>query len=341
MLVCWIHGPRDIRLETAPEPTPGPGEVLVKLGAAGICGGDLHYYQHGRAGAFVVREPLIPGHEASGTVVAVGKGVGHVKAGDRVAVSPSHACGKCEVCRAGRENLCTAMCFLGSASVFPHSKGFFRDYFVIGERQCFPVRTNVPLADLAFAEPLAVALHAVSRAGGVLGANVLITGSGPIGCVIAMAARLGGAVSVSCTDVLDGPLGAARAVGADEIIRADLAPERLAERRFDVAFEASGSVAALRNCVAGIKRGGVVMQVGTVPSEPVPILLNEIGIHEVDLRGTFRWGREFGWAVRYLEGGRVHVAPLLSGQFALRDAVAAFEAALDRSRNMKVQLIGA
>jgi L-idonate 5-dehydrogenase len=233
------------------------------------------------------------------------------------------------------------MYFLGSASVFPHSKGFFRDYFVVGEGQCFPVRTDVPLSDLAFAEPLAVALHAVSRAGGVLGANLLITGSGPIGCVIAVVARLGGAASVSCTDVLDGPLEAARAVGADEIIRADLAPERLAERRFDVAFEASGTVAALRNCFAAIKRGGVVLQVGTLPSEPVSIWLNEIGIHEVDLRGTFRWGREFGWAVRYLEGGRVCVAPLLSRQFPLTEAVAAFEAALDRSCNMKVQLVGA
>ena len=212
MLACRIHGEGDVRVEEQPQPAPGPGEVLLKLGAGGICGSDLHYWQHGRVGDFVVREPLIPGHEASATVAAVGADVTRAKPGDQVAVSPSHACGRCEACRGGRENLCRRMFFLGSASVFPHAQGFFREYFVLHERQCYPVAGEVPLAELAFAEPLAVALHAVNRGGNLLGASVLVTGAGPIGSLIVMAARLGGATHVACSDVLDRPLEIAAAV---------------------------------------------------------------------------------------------------------------------------------
>lgn len=339
MLACRIYGENDIRVEEVPQPAPGPGEVLLKLGAGGVCGSDLHYFQHGRVGNFVIREPLIPGHEASATVAATGADVTRVKAGDQVALSPSHACGRCEACRAGRENLCRQMFFLGSASVFPHAQGLFREYFVLAERQCYPVARDVSLAELAFAEPLAVALHAVNRAGNLLGASVLVTGAGPIGSLIVMAARLGGATHVACSDVLDRPLAVARQVGADEAIRADRTPQALAERRFDVALEASGNPAALRNCLAAVKRGGIVVQVGTQPHEPAPFPLNEVMVHELDLRGVFRWGREFDWAVRCLEARRLDVRPLLTGQFPLKDAPAAFAAAGDKSQHIKVQLV--
>ena len=341
MLVCRIHGARDLRVETMPEPTPGPGEVLLGLGAGGICGSDLHYFQDGRVASFVIREPLIPGHEASARVVAVGPGVTRVKPGDKVALSPSHACGRCEACRAGRENLCRQMFFLGSASVFPHAQGLFREYFVLGERQCYPVTGDVTLGELAFAEPLAVALHAVNRAGSLLGKDVLIMGAGPIGCLTVVAARFAGATRIVCSDVIDRPLETARAVGADGAIRADLTPEAFAERRFDAAFEAAGNPAALRNCVTAVKRGGVIVQVGFLPTDPTPYPLNEVMVHELDIRGSFRWAMEFDWAVRLLEARRVDLGPLLTGQFPLRDALAAFELAVDKSRSVKVQLTGA
>ena len=156
MLACRIHAKDDLRVEQADMPDAGPGEVLLKLGAGGICGSDLHYYFEGRNGSFVVREPLIPGHEASGIVVAVGAGVTRVKPGDKVAVSPSHACGHCQGCREGREQLCSNMKFLGSASLFPHVQGMFQEYFVMGERQCYPVGGDISLGELAFAEPLEI-----------------------------------------------------------------------------------------------------------------------------------------------------------------------------------------
>ena len=339
MLACRIHAKDDLRVEPQQLPAVGAGEVLLKLGAGGICGSDLHYYFEGRNGSFVVREPLIPGHEASAVVAAVGDGVTRVAVGDKVAVSPSHACGRCDYCRSGREHLCENMRFLGSASVFPHTQGMFREFFVMGERQCYPVAGDVSLGELAFAEPLAVALHAVNRGGDLLGKSVLVTGAGTIGCLTVLAARLAGAARVSVSDILDRPLEQARAVGADATLHAARDAEALRTPQFDVAYEVSGSFAALKTCVAAVKRGGVVVQVGTLPHEPLPFVVNDVMAKELDLRGAFRWGIEFDWAVRYLSTRRVDVRPLLSGQYPLADAVAAFHAAADKNRSTKVQLV--
>ena len=339
MLACTIHAKEDLRIESATTPDVGPGEVLVRLGAGGICGSDLHYYYEGRNGSFVIREPLIPGHEASGVVAAVGAGVTRVKVGDKVAVSPSHACGRCDYCRQGREQLCANMKFLGSASLFPHVQGMFREYFVMGERQCYPVAGDVSLGELAFAEPLAVALHALNRAGDLLGKSVLITGAGTIGCLTVMAARLAGAAQVTVSDVLDRPLAKAREVGADVTVRADRDAEALASPQFDAAFEVSGSFAALKTCVAAAKKGARIVQVGTLPHEPLPFVVNELMAKELDLCGAFRWGIEFDWAVRYLSACRVDVRPLLTGQFPLQDAVKAFALAKDKTQSTKVQVV--
>lgn len=341
MLACKIHAKDDLRVEADAMPVAGPGEVLLKLGAAGICGSDLHYYFEGRNGSFVVREPLIPGHEASAVVAAVGPGVTRVAPGDKVAVSPSHACGRCSYCRQGREQLCTNMKFLGSASLYPHVQGMFREYFVMGERQCYPVAADITLGELAFAEPLAVGLHAVNRGGDLLGKSVLVTGAGTIGCLTVMAARLAGAARITVTDVLERPLEQARAVGADATLHAVHDADDLARPQFDVAYEVSGNFNALKSCIAAVRRGGVVVQVGTLPHEPLPLVVNEIMGKELDLRGAFRWGIEFDWAVEYLSSRRVDVRPLLSGQYPLQDAVAAFHAAADKNRSTKVQVVAA
>ena len=339
MLACRIHAKDDLRVESQEMPAVGPGEVLLKLGAGGICGSDLHYFFEGRNGSFVVREPLIPGHEASGIVAAIGPGVTRVAVGDKVAISPSHACGRCSFCRQGREQLCENMRFLGSASVFPHVQGMFRDYFVMAERQCYPVEADVSLGELAFAEPLAVGLHAVKRGGELLGKSVLITGAGTIGCLTVLAARLAGAARITVSDILDRPLAQAKIVGADATLHAGRDAGALTRPQFDVAYEVSGSIKALTTCVAAVRRGGTIVQVGTLPPEPLPFVVNELMAKELDLRGAFRWGIEFDWAVDYLSSRRVDVRPLLSGQYPLTDAVDAFHAAADKNRSTKVQLV--
>ena len=339
MLACRIHAKEDLRIEPVAVPDAGPGEVLLRLGAAGICGSDLHYYFEGRNGNFVVREPLIPGHEASAVVAAVGEGVTRVKVGDKVAVSPSHACGRCDYCREGREHLCNHMRFLGSASRFPHVQGMFQEYFVMGERQCYPVEGDISLGELAFAEPLAVGLHGVNRGGDLLGKSVLITGAGTIGCLTVMAARLAGAKHIAVSDILDRPLSQAREVGADRTIRADGDAQALATPQFDVCFEVSGSFHALKSCVAAANRGATIVQVGTLPHEPLPFVINELMVKELDLKAAFRWGIEFDWAVEYISTRRVDVRPLLTGQYPLKDAVQAFNLAKDKTQSTKVQVI--
>jgi L-idonate 5-dehydrogenase len=338
-LACTIHAALDLRLEDETPRALGPTDVLLALGAGGICGSDLHYYKEGRVGAFVVKEPLVPGHEASGVVAAIGSAVTRVRPGDRVAINPSHPCGLCDYCHAGRGNLCRKMFFLGSASVFPHAQGMFRERFVMGERQLTPIaEPHISLGEIACAEPLSIGLHAVHRAGSVLGETVLVTGGGTIGCMSVIAARLAGAARVICCDVQDRALEMARTVGADEVIRSDrVAAADLAELA-DVAIEAAGAPAALATCLAAIKRGGRVIQVGTLPPE-LPFPANSLMARELDYRGAFRAHLEFDWAVQAIRTRRADVRPLITAQLPLSESKQAFELALDKTRSTKVQLV--
>ena len=343
MLECKVYGAEDLRVIEVATPEPGPGEVLVRLGAAGICGSDMHYYFHGRVGSFQIREPLTPGHEASGIVASVGSGVGRVKAGDRVAINPSRPCGHCAGCREGRENLCSNMRFLGSASVFPHVQGMFSEYFLMPERQCVPVTADVSMQEIAMSEPLSVALHSAHRAGNLLGKSVLITGSGTIGCMMVLAARLAGARHVTVTDVVDHPLTVARAVGADETVRIDRlgADTKLASLigEPDVAFEVSGATAALSACLETVRRGGTIVQVGTLPVEGMHMLANLVMQRELDLRGSFRFGNVFDHAVAAIESRRVDVRPVISASHPLSEAARAITLARDKTRSMKIHLV--
>ncbi|MCP5285221.1 MAG: L-idonate 5-dehydrogenase [Burkholderiaceae bacterium] len=338
-LTCRIHAAHDLRLEQLDTPALGPHDVRLQLGAAGICGSDLHYWQHGAVGAFKVREPLIPGHEASGVVDAIGSAVTRVQPGDRVAINPSHPCGHCDYCRSGRGNLCRTMFFLGSASVFPHAQGLFRDAFVMGEAQLTPItEPDISLGEIACAEPLSIGLHALHRAGPVLGETVFITGGGTIGCMTVLAARLAGAARVVVADVMDRPLEMARLVGADAVVRTDqVDPATLADTA-DVAVECAGHPSALATCLKAAKRGGRVMQVGTLPAE-IPFPANSIMARELDYRGVFRAHLAFDWAVQAIRSRRVDVRPLISAQLPLTDAADAFALAADKTRSTKVQLI--
>jgi len=337
-LACTLHGALDLRLEPREPRALGPHDVRVRLGAGGICGSDLHYYQHGRAGAFVIREPLVPGHEASGVVDAIGSEVTRVKPGDKVAIDPSHPCGRCDYCRAGRMNLCRTMVFVGSASVFPHAQGMFVEAFVMPERQLTAVpEGDVTLGELACAEPLSVGLHAVQRAGRVLGKRVLVTGGGTIGCMCAIAARLAGAAEVIVADVAERPLQMARSIGADRVVRSDTDAAGLGDG-FDIAIEAAGVAAALATCLAAVQRGGRIVQVGTLPAE-LPFPANSVMARELDYVGAFRANGEFDLAVLAIRSRRVDVRPLISAQLPLSRAQEAFELALDRSRSTKVQLV--
>jgi len=341
MRAVVIHAAHDLRVEESEPGTAGPGEVEVAVEAGGICGSDLHYFNHGGFGTVRLREPMILGHEVAGRIVALGQGVDGLAAGDRVAVSPSRPCGGCEYCLAGLPNQCLNMRFYGSAMPFPHIQGAFRQRLVALASQCHKVAEGVSIGEAALAEPFAVTLHAVARAGSLLDRRVLVSGCGPIGALAIIAARAHGAREIVVTDVVDGVLDFAQRIGADRIINVAREPEALAaysagKGSFDVQFEASGNERAVRSGLAVLRPRGVLVQLGLGGDIAIP--QNLIVAKEIEIRGTFRFHSEFGLAVDLINRRRVDLRPLVTATYPLEDAVTAFEVAGDRSRSMKVQL---
>jgi L-idonate 5-dehydrogenase len=344
MLSCVIHGAHDLRLENKDVPEPRSNEVLVRLGAGGICGSDLHYYHDGGVADFRIRQPMTLGHEVAGEVVQCGPDVSLVKPGDRVAVNPARYCGVCQQCRSGRGQLCTDVRFFGSAARFPHVQGGFAEFFVAAESQCVRLNADIPFPEVACAEPLAVVLHAINQAGSLNAKRVLITGAGPIGLLAGVAARFAGALEITITDRFASPLKLALELDLDYALNVAENPDALKEAvrergEFDVALEASGAVPAMLNCLESLGPGGRMVQVGMLSAAQLP--LGRILAKELELVGTFRFYREYTQAVLLLERGRINVQPLITHRLPLKSALDAFQVASDRSQAIKVSLVGA
>ncbi|CAB3807042.1 L-idonate 5-dehydrogenase [Paraburkholderia fynbosensis] len=344
MLAAVCHGKKDLRIEDVEDRVLAPNEVRARVAFGGICGSDMHYFHRGAVGDFAVREPLTLGHEISGVVVEVGADVKGLKPGTKAALDPSRPCLKCEYCRQGRMNLCSNMYFLGSAGRFPHVQGGFAQHLVLHEDQIIPVPDNTDLLALSCAEPLSVGLHAVARAGNLVGKRVIVTGSGPIGLLTMRAAKYAGAAEIVATDVEDPPLEVARTkMGAARAVNIAQDPEGLQQYEsvggyFDVAFEASGSPAALASLFKMVRRGGRIVQLGMLPPGATPIPVNMLQSREIDLVGAFRANGEFRLAVDLIVSGAIDVSPILSGTYPLADATTAFELAGDRTKVVKLHL---
>nr|WP_314365389.1 L-idonate 5-dehydrogenase [uncultured Achromobacter sp.] len=343
MLNCAIHGAQDLRLDVQAPEALGATQVRVAIKAVGICGSDLHYYRHGRVGDFVIREPLTPGHEASGQVLEVGAAVTAVKPGDRVALDPARTCGVCRYCRQGDSNHCEAVHFFGSASRYPHMQGAMREQVVVQDAQCLPVPDSLSFELAAFGEPLAVALHAVRSAGSLLGKSVMVVGAGPIGALILMAARLAGASQVTVVDIVDETLATCARVGATRTINAATDPgaiDALAAGKgtVDVCFEASGNYAGLANCIRVTRPRGVIVTVGTLNGSSEQCPFNQIMVKSLSVIGSFRFVDEYAWAVDYLSRGVLDVSPLLTAAVPVRNVHDAFALAADRHLAMKVMV---
>ncbi|MFO6464964.1 L-idonate 5-dehydrogenase [Jannaschia sp. KMU-145] len=341
MRAIVIHAARDLRIEDRADPgDPGPGQVRIAMAAGGVCGSDLHYFNHGGIGDTIrLREPMILGHEVSGHVESMGEGV-DLAVGDLVAVSPSRPCGACAYCLRGQPNHCLKMRFYGSAMPFPHIQGAFRQTLIAEAAQCAPAGDLSP-GEAAMAEPLAVCLHAVRQAGGLVGRSVLVTGCGPIGLLTILAARRAGADRIVATDLAAFPLEMARAAGADEVLnmaedRDALAPFAEGKGTMDVAFECSGAGPALAGAIAVLRPGGTLVQLGLGGDMNVPMQV--LTAKELSLRGSFRFHEEFHTGVSLMRKGLIDVAPLITHTLPLDDALAAFEVAGDRSQAMKAQI---
>ena len=341
-LAATLFGAEDLRLVEAPTGPLTPGMVRVRFGAGGICGSDMHYYRHGRTGDFVVKSPLVLGHEIAGEIVDIAADGWDLKIGDRVAVNPSRWCRHCARCQEGRPNLCENIYFMGSASKTPHMQGGFATYFDAIPAQCVKVSDSTPMAAAALAEPLAVCLHAISRASQVEGRKAIVFGAGPIGLLTLLAARLAGASEVAMIDVAAAPLAFAQRLGADHTVDISVGEGALKElakaRSFDLAFEVSGTASGLSSAISNVRRGGTVVQIGNLPGGQIPVPANAVMAKEIDLKGSFRFGEEFEQAVRLIDDRMIDVLAIVTSECPLSEATEGFRAAQDRSQNIKVVL---
>ncbi len=328
---CVAHGAGDLRVEERPDVAPGAGQVAVRIAYGGICGSDLHYYHDGGVGDFRIRQPLVLGHEVVGRISG-----GDLPAGTPVGIHPATPCGSCPECLQDQRNICAYSNYLGSAARDPHIQGGFVQELIVRADQVRVLPDELALRTAVLAEPLSVAIHAVRQAGegAVDGKRVLVTGAGPIGLLVVAALRQSGAREVIATDLQEAPLALAREVGATHTIRVGEAdwPDAI-----DVAIEASGTAGGLRTCLERVRRGGTVVQVGSLPGGDTAFPGSLLMTRELTLTGAFRFDHEFDTAIAWLAGG-LYVDPIVTHTFPLDDARAAFDLATDRTVASKVLL---
>jgi len=319
--------PGSIVLEQRPVPEPGPREVLVEISAVGVCGSDVHYYEHGRVGRHVVRAPLVLGHESAGRVAALGSDVTRHAVGDRVALEPGVPCGRCEQCRAGRYNLCPDVVFLAT----PPVDGAFAEYVAIHEDFAFALPDSLSDEAGALMEPLSVAIWACRKAGVSAGDRVLVTGAGPIGLLCQQAARAFGATSVEISDVSEPRLELARRTGATRTLRAG----RDAPAEADALIECSGHPDALMAGIAAVRPAGTAVVVGMGPGETAELPLALIQNREIWLTGTFRYAGTYPTAIALAAQGRVDLDAIVTGRFPLEQTERALRAGRDDPGSVK------
>lgn len=325
-----IRGKEDASVEVSPAPEPTDDQVRIRVRYVGICGSDLHYYFEGANGAFVVKEPLVPGHELSGVVDHDPRG--EWAPGTPVTVHPA-TFGPDKPGMEDLRHLRAGGSYLGSASTWPHTQGGLQEYLVVGRDMIRLLPADLDLRRAALAEPLAVGLHACTIAGDLTGRSVVVSGAGPIGLLVAYAARARGASRVAVSDVLEGPLSRAKALGFTETYRAG--EDALPAGEFDVAMECSGARSSIAACIDALKPRGVLAQVGMLPARPLELVLASLVSKELSWRGCFRFNDEIDEAVELLASSS-DVDAVISHVVPADSAVEAFAVAKDSNASGKV-----
>lgn len=332
------HAKGDLRVGPVPEPTPAADEAVIAIAYGGICGSDLHYWQHGAAGQSILREPMLLGHEIVGTVLEqAADGSGPV-AGTPVAVHPGTVIDDgLTPWPKDRGNLSPAGTYLGSAARLPHTQGGFARRVALPSRMLRALPDGADLRLAAAVEPATVAWHGVGRAGDVRGRSALVIGAGPIGLLAIAVLRHHGAGRITAVDLAEAPLERARMLGADATLSAtDRAGiEAVAA---DVVIEASGSVPGLDSAIAGAIRGGTVVLLGLQRSGEIPVQMATAITRELTLTGSFRFDEEIDEVIAAIADGSLQVEPVLTHEFAVEDALEAFATALDATASAKVLL---
>jgi L-iditol 2-dehydrogenase len=317
MRAAVLRGIRDVVIEERPTPSAGPGEVLVQVTAVGICGSDVHYYEHGRIGEAVVESPLVLGHEAAGRIVAVGKGVAPDRVGSRVALEPGVGCRRCDYCHQGRYNLCPDMRFFAT----PPIDGALCEYVVLPADHAYDVPDRMSDDAAALVEPLSVALwaHRTARLGA--GSSVLIAGAGPIGLLVTQVSAALGAAEIVVSDVDSGRLELARSFGATTVLDAT---RPAGEPAVDAFIECSGAPAAVRSGIPRVRPGGTAVLVG-MGADELTLPLSLVQRREITVTGIFRYANTWPTGIALAGRGLVDLDGLVTGHVDLehtRDALA-------------------
>jgi L-iditol 2-dehydrogenase len=330
-----MYGTHDVRVEDKPVPEPGAKEVLVEIKAVGVCGSDVHYYEEGRIGSFVVEEPLILGHEAMGTIVGLGEDVTKHEVGERVALEPGVPDMTCRECRAGRYNLCPNVRFFAT----PPIDGAFTNYVAIHEDFAFTLPDNLSDNAGALMEPLSVGIWSCRKAGVEAGDHVLVSGAGPIGLLAMQVALAQGATEVTITDVAPERLDMAQKTGATRTINVSEEPLADAGVEVDALIECSGNPRALNDGIHCIRPAGTVVVVGMGPGEETSIPLALIQNKEIWLTGTFRYANTYPAAIELAATGKVDLDAIVTGYYGLEDTEEALRASRKNPDNVKPMVV--
>jgi L-iditol 2-dehydrogenase len=321
MRVSVLRGAGDLVVEDRPAPVPGHHDVLVQVASVGVCGSDVHYFEHGRIGSHVVEAPLVLGHEASGVVVEVGASVTRLTVGQRVSVEPGVPDFSCAQCLAGRYNLCEDMRFYAT----PPIDGAFAELVTVHEQFAHPVPDTLSDDAAALLEPLSVGLWACRKGEVGAGTRVLVTGAGPVGLVAMQSALALGAASVTVTDVNPHRLALARELGATDTLDVSASPVSSSGLSVDVLLECSGNPPATADAIRAVAPAGRVVLVG-MGGDEMTLPVSRIQERELTVTGTFRYAHTWPAAIALAASGRVQLDRLVTGHYGLdqvRDALTA------------------
>lgn len=339
MKVAIMTDIQKMDFEERPIPQPKDDEVLVKLDYVGICGSDLHYYETGAIGDYVVKPPFVLGHEPGGVVVEVGKDVKHLQVGDRVALEPGKTCGQCEFCKEGKYNLCPDVVFFAT----PPVDGVFQEYVAHEANLCFKLPDNVSTLEGALIEPLAVGFHAAIQGDAHLGQKAVVMGAGCIGLVSMMALKARGVSEVYVVDVMDKRLEKAMELGATGVIngmKEDVVAkvkELTGGRGTDLVIETAGAEVTSRQAILMARKGSTIVFVGYSRTGEVTLPMSIALDKELTFKTVFRYRHIYPMAIQAVADGKINLKGIVTDEFPLSQA----DKAMEFSMNNKADIVKA
>lgn len=336
MKVAVMNGIGQMGFTERTIPQPADNEVLVKLEYVGICGSDMHYYETGRIGDYIVKPPFVLGHEPGGTVVEVGKNVRHLKVGDRVALEPGKTCGHCEFCREGKYNLCSDVVFFAT----PPVDGVFQEYVAHKADLCFKLPENVDTMEGALIEPLAVGFHAANQGSAQVGQTAVVFGAGCIGLVSMMALKAEGVTKVYVVDIMQKRLDKALELGATDVVNSkdmDVLKEikRLTEGcGADLVIETAGMEITTRQAIHITKKGATIVLVGYSKSGEMTLPLSLALDKELTFKTVFRYRHIYPMAIEAVASGKVNLKGIVTNIFDFDDIQNAMDSSVRDKANI-------